>query len=52
MFMTMNGNVNTDIAKTTAGRLYRMLVLGMPIAWNKGVAGPPGRRMNRIPKAI
>ena len=52
MFMTMNGNVKIDIAKTTDGRLNRTSVLAIPSAARIGVAGPPGRRMKRIPKAM
>ena len=52
MFITMNGNVKIAIAKTTVGRLYRAWVAGIPSAWRKGVAGPPGSRMKRSPKAM
>ena len=27
-------------------------MLGIPSAWSSGVAGPPGSRMKRIPKAM
>ena len=39
MFRTMNGNVKTDIAKTTDGRLNRASVLAMPSAARIGDAG-------------
>ena len=51
MLMTMNGNVKIDIAKTTAGRLNRNTVSGMPSAARICPIAPFGSRRKRMPKA-
>ena len=52
MFRTMNGNVKTDIAKTTDGRLNSASVFGDPERAEDRRGRAAGQQDERIPNAM